>query len=90
MAELISVITVRHVRDHVLWLRFSDGLEGDVDLAAELHGEVFEPLQDVDYFGRVALDPELHTVSWPNGADFAPEFLHDLVRSGLGGVVKPL
>jgi hypothetical protein len=82
MAELISVTVARHVRDHVLWLRFSDGLEGEVDLAAELHGEVFVPLQDVDYFARVSVSTELHTVAWPNGADFAPEFLHDLVRSG--------
>ena len=81
MAELIAVTSVRHVRDHVLWLRFSDGAEGEVDLASELSGEVFAPLADVSYFARVAVDPEVQTIAWPNGADFAPEFLYDRVRS---------
>ena len=81
MADIISVTAARHVRDHVLWLRFSDGAEGEADLAGELDGEVFEPLRDPAYFARAALDPELRTVAWPNGADFAPEFLLDLVRS---------
>jgi hypothetical protein len=81
MPELVRVVAARHVRGHVLWLRFSDGLEGEADLSGELDGEVFAPLRDVDAFARVMLDPELHTVAWPNGADFAPEFLYDLVRS---------
>lgn len=62
----------------VLWLRFSDGTSGEVDLRDELEGEVFEPLRDPAYFAsfRVALD----TVTWPNGADFSPEFLYERVR----------
>jgi hypothetical protein len=64
----------------VVRLRFSDGLEGDVDLKDEIHGPIFEPLRDVKTFKRFRLDPELHTLVWPNGADFSPEFLHEKVR----------
>jgi hypothetical protein len=81
MDELIGVTEVRHVRGHVLWLRFSDGTAGEVDLASELRGEVFEPLADVSFFAQVRLDRELHTIAWPNGADLAPEFLFERVRS---------
>jgi hypothetical protein len=81
MPELVRVVAARHVRGYVLWLRFNDGMEGEADLAEELDGEVFAPLRDVNTFARVVLDPELHTIAWPNGADFAPEFLYDLVRS---------
>lgn len=81
MDELIAVTEVRHVRDHVLWLRFSDGNAGEVDLAGRLHGRVFEPLADVHYFAQVRVDPELQTIAWPNGADLAPEFLYELWRS---------
>jgi hypothetical protein len=66
-------------RDFVIWLRFRDGTTGEVDLSRELWGTVFEPLRDVEYFKRFTVHPELKTLVWPNGADFAPEF-HDAVR----------
>ncbi len=77
---LPRVERARYVADHTLWLRFSDGAEGEVDLSAELYGEVFEPLRAVEYFRSFLLDPELRTVVWPNGADFAPEFLRSALR----------
>jgi hypothetical protein len=77
---MIRVTEAKWVRDFVLHLRFSDGLEGDVDLRDQLYGPVFEPLRDVTVFRTVQLHPELHTVVWRNGADFAPEFLHSRVR----------
>ncbi|MGH9321731.1 MAG: DUF2442 domain-containing protein [Vicinamibacteria bacterium] len=78
---MIRVTEARWVRDFVIHLRFSDGLEGEVDLRDELDGPVFEPLQDVEVFRAFGLQPELHTVVWQNGADFAPEFLHSRVRA---------
>jgi len=78
MEELISVVEVRYVRDHVLWLRFSNGLAGEVDLSGRMRGRVFEPLKDIAMFAQVRVDPEIQTVAWPNGADLSPEFLHDL------------
>jgi len=73
-------IAVEYLRGHTLHMRFSDGMEGDIDLANELDGEVFLPLRDIEYFKQFRLDPELHTVVWPNGADFAPEFLYATVQ----------
>jgi hypothetical protein len=70
----------RYVSGYVIWLRFDDGLEGEVDLEEELYGEVFLSLRDVDAFQRFWVHPELRTVVWENGADFAPEFLHDKVQ----------
>jgi hypothetical protein len=77
---MIRLVEARYVRDYVIWLRFSDGLAGEVDLREELDGPVFEPLRQIAMFQRVRLHPELHAVVWPNGADFAPEFLHERVR----------
>jgi hypothetical protein len=74
------VIQARYVRDFVVWLRFSDGAEGEVDLAGELDGPIFEPLRDVAYFRLLSLNPSVHTIAWPNGADLAPEFLYERVR----------
>lgn len=77
--DLVRVTAVRHVRDHVLWLEFSDGLSGEVDLAGRLAGPVFAPLREASAFARVRLGAE--TIEWPNGADWAPESLHALVRA---------
>ena len=66
------LLEARWVRDFVLWLRFSDGSEGEVDLSGELDGPIFEPLSDPGYFRQFTLSPDLHTVVWPNGADLAP------------------
>lgn len=74
---MVDVVQARHVRDYIVWLKFEDGSEGEVDLSADLHGPVFEPLRDPEYFRRVVVSPDLGTILWPNGADFAPEFLYD-------------
>ncbi len=74
---ILHVEDARYVRDFVVWLRFNDGAAGEVDLKDELFGEVFEPLQDVAKFRQFRLDPELNTIAWSNGADLAPEFLHE-------------
>jgi hypothetical protein len=60
-----------------LFLSFSNGVSGEVDLSQELWGEMFEPLRDEDLFRSAKLDPIMRTVCWSNGADFAPEFLLD-------------
>ena len=75
-----DVIEARYVRDYVIWLKFRDGTSGEIDLQSELWGEVFEPLKELALFRQFSVHPELETLVWPNGADFAPEFLHDNVR----------
>lgn len=78
--ELVEVTEARHLGGYRVWLRFSDGAEGEIDLEAELWGEVFEPLKDPAYFALVELDPEARTIVWPNGADLAPEFLRTNIQ----------
>lgn len=63
-----------YVKDYKVQLSFNDGTEGEVDLSNELDGEIFEPLKEVSYFKKFKIVG--HTLSWENGADFAPEFLH--------------
>jgi len=77
---LPRIVEARHTRDFTIWLRFSDGVEGEIDLADELDGPIFQPLKDPSLFRLVQLHPELHTLVWPNGADLAPEFLRENLR----------
>lgn len=77
---LPRIVEARYANEYAIWLRFADGTEGEVDLSHELEGEIFEPLKDKNYFKAFTLHAELRTLTWPNGADFAPEFLRSAVR----------
>ena len=59
---LPRVVDTRHAGDYLVWLRFSDGLSGEIDRADQLWGPVFE-------------------ITWPNGADLSPSWLHETLRA---------
>ena len=74
---ILHVVDVKYLHDYVIWTRFNDGINGEIDLSNELEGEVFGPLKDKTLFKTVKVDPFLQTIVWDNGADLAPEFLYD-------------
>ena len=74
---IYRVQSVEVVAPFTLQLRFDDGVERRIDFSPILAGELYGPLRDVALFNRVRLDPEVHTVIWPNGADFDPATLQD-------------
>ena len=69
------IIDARYVEGYTLWIRFNNGLDGEVDLKDELWGPMFVPLKDPQTFRKFKVHPELHTIVWDNGADFSPAFL---------------
>jgi hypothetical protein len=77
---ILHVIEAKYIRDYVVWLRFNNGTEGEIDLEKELEGEVFGALKDIGQFMSFRVDPELETIVWPNGADFAPEYLLENIK----------
>jgi hypothetical protein len=75
---LHDVTDVQVLGHYRLRLTFSDGLVGDVNLShLRERGGVFESLRDPGYFAQVRLDPEIGTITWPSGADLAPEVLYE-------------
>ncbi len=72
---MLEITAAQYLDGYRIKVQFNDGAEGVVDLADALWGPVFEPLKDLDAFRRFTI--RLHTLSWENGADFAPEFLRD-------------
>lgn len=75
----LHVTNARHLGGHRVSLSFNDGTDAEVDLSESLEGPIFEPLRDVEYFRSFSLVG--HTLAWPNGADFAPEYLQSLAVS---------
>lgn len=74
----LHVTRVRYLQAHELEVEFSDGVVRKVDLSKELYGEVFEPLKESGFFRQVVVNDGTNTIEWPNGADFAPEFLYEI------------
>ncbi|MEZ4829455.1 MAG: DUF2442 domain-containing protein [Bacteroidia bacterium] len=73
---LLKVTHAKYLKGYQLKLQFNDGLSGVINLQDHIHGPVFEPLKDKTFFKKFQLNR--WTIEWENGADFAPEFLHEL------------
>ena len=77
----MHIIGVTYLENYTLRVEFSDEVVMDVDLNDELYGEVFEPLRDITLFKQVMVNSDTNTIEWPNGADFAPEFLYNIGKT---------
>jgi hypothetical protein len=75
---ILRIVRAKVCGPHVLDLTFNDGLRKRVNVEPLLTGPIFEPLQSPGIFSQAILDTESGTVVWPNGADIAPEALHEL------------
>lgn len=74
---IYQVRAVEIVEPYTLRVHFTDDTEQIIYLKPVLAGELYGPLLDLELFNQVAVDPEVKTLVWPNGADFDPETLHD-------------
>jgi len=81
-SEAMDITHVEVLHDHVVRLRFADGVEKSIDLEPYLHGPVFAEIRhDPAVFASVRVDADAGTIVWPNGADLAPDVLYEGRRS---------
>lgn len=74
---IYKVLGFEQVGPYTLRIAFDDGTEQVIDFEPVLRGALYGPLRDPALFSGVRVDPEAHTLVWPNDADFDPETLHD-------------
>jgi hypothetical protein len=77
---MIWITAANYLKEFKVSVTFNSGESYIIDLKDELTGEIFAPLKDPQVFRAVQFEPELDTIAWKNGADFAPEFLYALGR----------
>lgn len=80
--EICRVVSFEKVAPFTLKVVFDDGSSQVIDFRPVLKGELYGPLKDPLVFDQVRIDPEVHTLVWPNGADFDPAMLHNWPESG--------
>ena len=78
--EIHRVVSFAKVAPFTLRVDFDDGPTQVIDFRPVLKGELYGALSDVSVFDQVQLDTEVHTLVWPNGADFDPAILHDWTK----------
>ncbi len=74
---IYRVTSFEIVDTYTLKITFDDGTVQTINFEPILYGKLYGPLRDLVVFNQVKLDPEVHTLVWPNGADFDPATLHD-------------
>ena len=74
---IYRVLSFDIVAPYTLHVQFDDDTWQTIDFQPILMGELYGPLRDLSLFNQVRIDPEVHTLVWPNGADFDPATLHD-------------
>ncbi len=74
----LHVTEAKYFEEYKVEVTFSDGRKGIADFENALSGKVFEPLKDLKLFSQLKVDPELDTIVWSNGVDFAPEYIYFL------------
>ena len=74
---IYRVTSFEMIATYTLRVEFDDRTRQDIDFRPILRGQLYGPLQDEVLFNQVCIDPEVHTLVWPNGADFDPAILHD-------------
>jgi hypothetical protein len=71
----LHVTDAKHLDEYTVEVAFNNGQKGIADLSEALNGPLFEPLKNQAMFSSFAVDKELETLVWPNGADLAPEYI---------------
>ena len=75
--EIHRVVSFAKVAPFTVSVDFDDGTTQVIDFRPVLKGDLYGALSDVSVFDQVQLDTEVHTLVWPNGADFDPAILHN-------------
>ena len=74
---IYRVTSFKTIAPHTLRVEFDDRTRQDINFRPILTGEMYGPLREEALFNQVCIDPEVHTLVWPNGADFDPAIPHD-------------
>lgn len=68
-------IAVEPRKDYKIWLRYEDGVEGEVDLSDIPRTGIFEAWNDVSFFESVHIS-EFYSIAWSELVELCPDSLY--------------
>ena len=79
---LYDVVEVKVIKNYTLYLRFENGVQGEIDISKIIPFKgIFPKLQNEEYFATVYVNKDLGTIVWDNGADLSPSYLYSIISS---------
>ena len=75
--KIYSIITIKILAPYILELTFNDNTKKTINFKNILHGEMYSPLKDLNFFNQVKIDNEVKTFSGQMALILNPETLHD-------------
>jgi len=76
-----KITACKHKPNYRVWIRFDDGLEGEVDLSDLVGKGIFEAWKSVDFFNQVRVDPKTNTLAWGDDIDLDPYVLREKIAN---------
>jgi len=74
-----KIIEVKYINNYCLQIKFADGFSGIIDIKPYIGGGISDELNNIEYFKQVSIN-EFHGIMWPNGYDFCPNYLWELMK----------
>ena len=79
--KIEKIVACKPLPDYHIWIRFEDGLEGEVNLNHLVGKGVFEAWNSIEFFNQVRVDPKTDTVAWGEDIDLDPYVLREKVEA---------
>ena len=73
-----KIVEVKYINKYLLQIKFADNFSNIIDIERYIGGGISEKLNDLEYFKQVSIN-EFHGITWPNGYDFCPNYLRELI-----------
>lgn len=83
-----KIVACKPRTNYRIWIRFDDGLEGEVDLSELVGQGIFEAWESVKFFNQVRVDLKTDTVAWGDEIDIDPYVLREKISTSRKEEVK--
>lgn len=74
-----KIIEAKHTGDTKFFVRFDDGLEGELDYKDFNTKGLGASLLDPSNLSKIFIEKDFGNIAWPNGVDICKDYLHQLL-----------